>query len=69
MKTIKILIIGLLLTFTGLMSNAQPFDPPGGTGDEGPVGPVGVPLDGGLSALIAGGAALFYGAYRKKMKK
>jgi len=44
----------------------QPFDPPDG-GSTG--GPVGAPIDGGLSALIAGGIALIVRKFYKKGKK
>ncbi len=48
---------------------AQPGAPPGGTGGGGPIAdPAGVPIDGGISALIAGGAAMLGRKYYKNKK-
>lgn len=50
-KAIGIIIMSLLLVFA-LEMKAQPPGPGGGQGD-----PPGIPIDGGLSILLAAGAA------------
>lgn len=50
-KAVSILTLGFLLVFA-LEMKAQPPDPGGGQGD-----PPGIPIDGGLSILLAAGAA------------
>ena len=50
-----IIITSLILLSTTVFS--QPFEPPAGP-DAGGSGPIGTPIDGGLTALIAGGAAI-----------
>jgi len=58
-----IFIIGAMLITQNLFG--PPFDPPDGTGGT----PVGVPIDGGISALIAAGIALVVRKFRKERKK
>ena len=50
-------------------ANGTTGAPPGGTGGGGPIAdPAGVPIDGGISALIAGGAAMLGRKYYKNKK-
>jgi hypothetical protein len=58
-----IFFIGALLITQNVFG--PPFDPPDGGGG----GPVGVPIDGGISALIAAGVALVVRKFRKERKK
>ncbi len=68
MKYQKIIVFAVVLTvivFLPSLMYAPPFDPPDGGGT--PLGdPVGAPIDGGLSALIAGGIALLVRKFYKK---
>jgi len=57
-----IFLIGALLITQNVFG--QPFDPPDGGGT-----PVGVPIDGGISALIAAGVALIGRKFFKDRKK
>ena len=69
MKNKIIIIISLAIIAMVLYTNTafgQPFAPPDGTTGGGPVG---APIDGGISALIAGGAALIVRKYRKSKKE
>jgi len=59
-----IFVLGAILITNNLF--APPFAPPDGTTGGGPVG---APIDGGISALIAGGAALIVRKYRKGKKE
>jgi hypothetical protein len=58
-----IFLIGALLITQNVFG--PPFDPPDGGG----TGPVGVPIDGGISALIAAGVALISRKFFKDKKK
>lgn len=66
------IIITIVLTAAALFISmsliGQPFDPPDGGGSPGGR-PVGAPIDGGLSALIAAGAALIGRKFFKDRKK
>jgi len=59
----------LIVTFILLthLAFGQPFDPPDGGGSGGGT-PVGAPIDGGISILIAAGAALIGRKYFKNKK-
>ena len=62
-KFVKILVITVLLTLPVLMHAQAPDDPP--PGDPPPVdGDPGAPIDGGLSLLLAAGAAYGVKKYR-----
>jgi len=58
-----IFLIGALLITQNVFG--PPFDPPDGGGNP----PVGVPIDGGISALIAAGVALISRKFFKDRKK
>lgn len=64
---LRILLMLIFLAFAGITAMGQPSDPiTGGTevgGDED------VPLDGGILALIAGGAAMLYSQFACSKKK
>ncbi len=71
MKYQKIIVFAVviiaMISLPVLLSAQAPFDPPNGGGT--PLGgPVGVPIDGGLSALIVGGVALLVRKFWKKKK-
>jgi len=73
-KYIIPLIIIVLVVFIPSIMFGQPFDPPGGTGGGGPItDPAGVPIDGGLSLLVAAGAGYigkkYYDHKKKKQQK
>ncbi len=64
-QTLKVLSIIAVLTFVIISTvYGPPFNPPDGSG--GP--PVGAPIDGGISALIAAGIALVGRKYFKNKK-
>ncbi len=68
---IVVVIIALLMLLPDMIDTimAQPNNPPGDFSGGGPIAdPAGVPIDGGISALIAGGAAMLGRKYYKNKK-
>ncbi len=61
------ILLVAIVSFPAFLSAQAPFDPPNGGGA--PLGgPVGVPIDGGLSALIVAGVALIARKFWKNKK-
>lgn len=72
-KTLRILLILALVSFSAMVTLADPPGPPTG-GNAPPVpgpgsGPVGAPLDGGLSLLLIGLGAAYGGKKLFKAKE
>jgi len=66
-SVIIVAIILIAIVCLPTLMYAPPFNPPDGGA---PLGdPVGAPIDGGLSALIAGGIALIVRKFYKKKDK
>jgi hypothetical protein len=63
---ITLAVLAIFVVWTHIASG-QPFEPPNGGGSGGG-GPVGAPIDGGLSALIAAGAVLIGRKFYKDRK-
>lgn len=71
-KTLRILLILAFVSLSAMVSLGDPPPPPGGGGNTepiGPGGPVGAPLDGGLSLLLIGLGAAYAGNKLFKAKE
>lgn len=66
-KKVKVLLLCFSFMLIGTMAYAKKKGPPEPEFGNGPPPPVGLPIDGGLSLLLASGVA--YGIYALKRKK
>ena len=64
-------ILAVAVSFAADSMAQSPFPPPGGTGGGGPIEPPasGVPIDGGISALLVAGAAYGVKKFRDHKNK